>query len=58
MVAYTLVALVGQLAHRRLSTDHDITAAQVVDFVVTLVLDGLRQRGAGPALERHRQTQT
>lgn len=46
MVAYTLAALVGQLAHRRLSTDDDVTAAQVADFVVALVLDGLRPRGA------------
>jgi len=44
MVAYTLAALVGQLAHRRLSTDDDVTAAQVADFVVALVLDGLRPR--------------
>jgi AcrR family transcriptional regulator len=47
MVAYTLAALVGQLAHRRLSTDDDVTAAQVADFVVAMVLDGLRPRGAG-----------
>jgi AcrR family transcriptional regulator len=46
MVAYTLAALVGQLAHRRLSTDDGVTAAQVADFVVALVLDGLRPRGA------------
>ena len=45
MVAYTLAALVGQLAHRRLSTDDEVTAAQVADFVVSLVLDGLRPRG-------------
>lgn len=44
MVAYTLAALVGQLAHRRLSTDEEVTAAQVADFVVSLVLDGLRPR--------------
>jgi AcrR family transcriptional regulator len=44
MVAYTLAALVGQLAHRRLSTDDDVTAAQVAGFVVALVLDGLRPR--------------
>ncbi len=44
MVAYTLAALVGQLAHRRLSTDDDVSAAQVADFVVSLVLDGLRPR--------------
>lgn len=47
MVAYTLAALVGQLAHRRLSTDDDVTAAQVADFVVALVFDGLRPRLAG-----------
>ncbi len=47
MVAYSLAALVGQLAHRRLGTDDDVTAAQVADFVVALVLDGLRPRGAG-----------
>ena len=28
-------------------TDDDVTAAQVADFVVALVLDGLRPRGAG-----------
>ena len=44
MVAYTLAALVGQLAHRRLNTDDDVSAAQVADFVVALVLDGLRPR--------------
>jgi AcrR family transcriptional regulator len=44
MVAYTLAALVGQLAYRRLSTDDDVTAAQVADFVVALVFDGLRPR--------------
>lgn len=44
MVAYTLAALIGQLAHRRLSTDDGVTAADVADFVVSLVLDGLRPR--------------
>ncbi|MDI3315738.1 MAG: TetR/AcrR family transcriptional regulator [Mycobacterium sp.] len=44
MVAYTLAALIGQLAHRRLSTDDGVTASQVADFVVSLVLDGLRPR--------------
>jgi hypothetical protein len=58
MMAYTLAPLVGQFAHRRLSTDDDVTAAAVADFVVTPVLDGLRQRGAGQAPERHRQTRT
>jgi AcrR family transcriptional regulator len=44
MVAYTLAALVGQLAHRRLSTDDGVTAAEVADFVVTLTFNGLRPR--------------
>lgn len=44
MVAYTVAALVGQLAHRRLNTDDDVGAAEVADFVVSLVLDGLRPR--------------
>ncbi|MCV7260423.1 TetR/AcrR family transcriptional regulator [Mycobacterium shimoidei] len=44
MVAYTLAALIGQLAHRRLSTDDGVTAAEVADFVVSLVLHGLRPR--------------
>ncbi len=47
MVAYTLAALVGQFAHRPLSTEDDVTAAQVADFVVALVLDGVRPRAAG-----------
>jgi AcrR family transcriptional regulator len=46
MVAHTLAALVGQLGQRRLATDDDVTAAQAADFVVTLVLDGLRPRAA------------
>jgi AcrR family transcriptional regulator len=46
MVAYTLAALIGQLAHRRLSTDDGVTAGEVADFVVSLVLDGLRPRQA------------
>jgi AcrR family transcriptional regulator len=48
MVAYTLAVLVGQLAHRRLSTDDDVTPTQVADFVVAMVLDGLRPRAPRP----------
>jgi AcrR family transcriptional regulator len=44
MVAYTLAALIGQLAHRRLSTDDGVTPAEVADFVVTLAFNGLRPR--------------
>lgn len=39
-----LAALVGQPAQRRLFTDGGVTAAQVADFVVALVFDGLRPR--------------
>jgi AcrR family transcriptional regulator len=49
MVAYTLAALIGQLAHRRLATNDGVTPAEVADFVVSLVLDGLRPRDASPA---------
>lgn len=44
MVAFSLAALIGQLAHRRLSTDDGVRADVVADFVVSLVLDGLRPR--------------
>jgi AcrR family transcriptional regulator len=52
MIAYTLAALIGQLAHRRLSTDDGVTAAEVADFVVTLVLNGLRPRDTSPSPPR------
>ena len=52
MVAYTLAALIGQLAHRRLSTDDGVNASQVADFVVSLVLRGLRPRDVGPTPPR------
>jgi len=51
MVAFSVAALVSQLALRRLQTDDGLTAEVVADFVVTLLLDGLRPRGGRP----HRQ---
>ena len=42
LVAYTLTVLIGQIAHRRLTTDDGITAAEAADFVVSLVMKGLR----------------
>ena len=33
---------IGQLAHRRLTTDDGVTAAEVADFVVSLIVNGLR----------------
>jgi AcrR family transcriptional regulator len=44
MVAFTVAALVSQLALRRVTTDDGVEAAVVADFVVSLVLDGLRPR--------------
>ena len=42
LVAYTLTALIGQMAHRRLTTDDGVTAAEAADFIVSLVFKGLR----------------
>jgi AcrR family transcriptional regulator len=42
LVAYTLTVLIGQLVHRRLTTDDGISAAQAADFIVALVMKGLR----------------
>jgi AcrR family transcriptional regulator len=42
LVAHTLTVLIGHLAHRRLATDDGISAAEAADFVVALVIKGLR----------------
>jgi hypothetical protein len=42
LVAFTLMALIGQVAQRRLTTDDGITAAGAADFIVSLVMKGLR----------------
>jgi AcrR family transcriptional regulator len=47
MVAFSVAALVSQLAVRRLTTDDGMSAAELADFVVTLLLDGLRPRPEG-----------
>jgi AcrR family transcriptional regulator len=44
MIAFSVAALISQLALRRLTTDDGLPAAVVADFVVTLLLDGLRPR--------------
>jgi AcrR family transcriptional regulator len=44
MIAFTVAALIGQIALRRLSTDDGLEASVVAEFIVTLVLDGLRPR--------------
>ena len=42
LVAYTLTALIGHMAHRRLTTNDGISAAEAADFLVSLVIKGLR----------------
>jgi AcrR family transcriptional regulator len=42
LVAYTLTVLIGNVAHRRLSIDDGISAAEAADFVVSLVIKGLQ----------------
>jgi hypothetical protein len=42
LVAFTLMALIGQVAQRRLNTDDGITAGEAADFIVALVIKGLR----------------
>lgn len=44
MVAYSVAALVGQIAHRRLVTDDGLSAEVTADFVVSLLLNGLLPR--------------
>ena len=44
MIAFSVGALISQLALRRLSTDDGLPADVVADYVVTLLLDGLRPR--------------
>jgi len=52
MVAYSVAALVSQLALRRLETDDGVPTSVVADFVVTLLLDGLRPRTQKRPTER------
>jgi len=44
MPAFSLAALIGQLAHRRLTTDDGVTADEVADIVFSFSLNGLRPR--------------
>ncbi len=44
MVAFSVAALVGQIAHRRIVTDDGLPAEVVADFVVSLLLNGLLPR--------------
>lgn len=42
LVAYLLTSLIGHMAHRRLTTDDGVSAAEAADLVVSLVIKGLR----------------
>ena len=42
LVAFTLMVLIGQVAQRRLTIDDGVTAAEAADFIVSLVIKGLR----------------
>ncbi len=44
LLAFSVAALIAQLALRRLTTDDGLDAGVVADFVVSLTLDGLRPR--------------
>jgi hypothetical protein len=44
MMAFAITALVGQFAHRRLTTDVGLSAGVTAGFVVELLLEGLRPR--------------
>ena len=44
MIAFAITSLVGQLAHRRLSTDDGLGAEVVADFAVNVLLNGLLPR--------------
>lgn len=44
LLAFSVAALIGQIALRRLTTDDGLDAGVVAEFVVSLVLDGLRPR--------------
>jgi AcrR family transcriptional regulator len=44
MVAFSVAALIGQLALRRLSTDDGVAAEDVAGVVVSLLVEGLRPR--------------
>jgi len=45
MMAFAITALVGQLAHRRLTTDDELSAGEAASFAAELLLNGLRPRG-------------
>ena len=53
MTAFSIIALVGQFAHRRLMTDDGMSAAAAADFIVDLLLKGLLPRPGAAGTPRH-----
>ncbi|HEV2361430.1 MAG TPA: hypothetical protein VGS21_06995, partial [Acidimicrobiales bacterium] len=47
MIAFSIAALVGQIAHRRTVDDEGLEPAVVADFIVNLLLNGLIPRTRG-----------
>lgn len=54
VVAFSVAALISQLALRRLETDDGVDAGTLADFIVSMVLDGLRPRQGAPAIRPRR----
>ncbi|MDQ2649760.1 MAG: TetR/AcrR family transcriptional regulator [Actinomycetota bacterium] len=52
IVAFSVAALISQLAVRRLTVDDDLTTAEVADIVVDLLLRGLLPRPDDPPARR------
>lgn len=50
VVAFSVAALISQLALRRLETDDGVDAGTLADFIVSMVLDGLRPRHGAPPM--------
>lgn len=48
LIAFSVASLIGQVALRRLTTDDGLSAERAADFVVTVVLDGVRPRKEQP----------
>jgi hypothetical protein len=53
LLAYTLTVLIGEIAHRRLTTDDGITAAEAADFVVSFVIRDCARTTHGARSRNH-----
>lgn len=53
MMAFAITALIGQVAHRRLTTDDGMQPAEAAEFAVGLLLNGLLPRKDTPAATSH-----